>query len=126
MRKTDPNGFVQMPGSRTASSPDIHWYFANDPSPACPTGFGDEEAIRAVWAAASISDGACAARDAFPENHVILWHRGTQASLIPRDQEISGAQQTLVCTKTQASYQRRDSSNSAEIWSRSGGRGIME
>jgi hypothetical protein len=51
VRKTDPNGFLQMPGSRTATSPDIHWYFANDPSPACPTGFGDEEAIRAVWAA---------------------------------------------------------------------------
>src|SRR5438105_4651650 len=51
MRKTDPNGYLQMPGSRTASSPDIHWYFANNPSPAVPNGFGDEDAIRAVWAA---------------------------------------------------------------------------
>ena len=51
VRKTDPNGFLQMPGSRTASSPDIRWYFANNASPAVPTGFGDEEAIRAVWAA---------------------------------------------------------------------------
>ena len=51
VRKTDPNGYLQMPGSRTASSPDIHWYFANNPSPACPTGMGDEDAIRAVWAA---------------------------------------------------------------------------
>ena len=53
VRKTDPNGYLQMPGSRTASSPDIHWYFANDPSRAVPNGLGDEEAIRAVWAADS-------------------------------------------------------------------------
>ena len=33
------------------ASPDMHWYFANNPSPACPAGFGDEDAIRAVWAA---------------------------------------------------------------------------
>jgi hypothetical protein len=38
-----------MPGSRTATSPDTRWYFANNPSPAVPTGLGDEEAIRAVW-----------------------------------------------------------------------------
>ncbi len=50
VRKTDPNGFLQMPGSRTASSPDIRWYYANNPSPAVPNGFGDEDAIRAVWA----------------------------------------------------------------------------
>ena len=53
VRKTDPNGYLQMPGSRTASSPDIHWYYANNPSPAVPNGLGDEEAIRAVWAADS-------------------------------------------------------------------------
>jgi hypothetical protein len=58
VRKTDPKGFLQMPGSRTVSSPDIHWYFANDPSPAVPTGFGDEEAIRAVWAADAAKPGA--------------------------------------------------------------------
>ena len=51
VRKTDPNGFLQMPGSRTATSPDMHWYYANNPSPACPAGLGDEDAIRAVWAA---------------------------------------------------------------------------
>jgi hypothetical protein len=53
VRKTDPNGYLQMPGSRTARSPDIRWYFANNPSPAVPNGFGDEDAIRAVWAADS-------------------------------------------------------------------------
>ena len=51
VRKTDPNGYLQMPGSRTASSPDIHWYFANNPSPAVPNGFGDEDVIRGIWAA---------------------------------------------------------------------------
>jgi hypothetical protein len=51
VRKTDPNGYLQMPGSRTVSSPDIRWYFANNPGPAVPNGFGDEDAIRAVWAA---------------------------------------------------------------------------
>ena len=27
------------------------WYYANQPSPAVPEGLGDEEAIRAIWAA---------------------------------------------------------------------------
>ncbi len=53
VRKTDPNGFLQMPGSRTARSQDIRWYFANNPSPAVPGGLGDEDAIRAVWDADS-------------------------------------------------------------------------
>ena len=50
VRKTDTNGFLEMPGSRTARSPDTQWYYANNPSPAVPTGLGDEDAIRAVWA----------------------------------------------------------------------------
>ena len=49
VRATDTNGFLQMPGSRTAVSPDIHWYFANRPSTVTPAGLGDEAAIRAVW-----------------------------------------------------------------------------
>ncbi len=52
VRTTDPNGYLQMPGSRTVSSPDIHWYFANNPSTAVPNGFGDEKAIRKVWGGA--------------------------------------------------------------------------
>jgi len=51
VRQTDPNGYLEMPGSRTAVAPDSRWYFANNPSAAVPTGLGDEEAIRAVWAA---------------------------------------------------------------------------
>ena len=49
VRKTDTNAFLEMPGSRTARLPDTRWYFANKPSPAVPTGVGDEEAIRKVW-----------------------------------------------------------------------------
>jgi len=51
VRKTDTNAFLEMPGSRTARSPDTQWYFANDPGPAVPTGMGDEQAIRKVWLA---------------------------------------------------------------------------
>jgi hypothetical protein len=51
VRKTDPAGFLQMPGSRTETSPLNHrrWYYANAPSPAVPDGLDDEEAIRAIW-----------------------------------------------------------------------------
>jgi hypothetical protein len=53
VRKTDTNGFLEMPGSRTETSPLDHkrWYFANTPGPAVPDGLGDEDAIRAIWAA---------------------------------------------------------------------------
>jgi len=50
VRNTDTNGYLEMPGGRTASSAEMRWYFANNPSDACPTGRGDEPAIRAVWA----------------------------------------------------------------------------
>ena len=52
VRRTDPNGHLEMPGSRTMRSPldGKRWYFANQPSAAVPDGFGDEEAIRAIWA----------------------------------------------------------------------------
>ena len=55
LRQTDPNGYLEMPGSRTESSPLDHkrWYFANNPSPAVPDGLGDEDAIRAIWASDS-------------------------------------------------------------------------
>lgn len=55
VRKTDANGYLQMPGSRTLRSPkdNMRWYYANKPSPAVPDGLGDEEAIRAIWAADS-------------------------------------------------------------------------
>jgi pimeloyl-ACP methyl ester carboxylesterase len=53
VRKTDPAGHLQMPGSRTMRSPldGKRWYFANRPSPQVPDGLGDEVAIRAIWSA---------------------------------------------------------------------------
>ncbi|HOW72921.1 MAG TPA: hypothetical protein PKY77_20155 [Phycisphaerae bacterium] len=52
VRRADPNAHLQMPGSRTLASPveGKPWYYANTPSPAVPDGFGDEDAIRAIWA----------------------------------------------------------------------------
>lgn len=52
VRETDPNGRLQMPGSRTMRSPLDHknWYYANNPSPSVPDGLGDEQAIREIWA----------------------------------------------------------------------------
>lgn len=57
VRHTDTNGWLEMPGSRTARSPDTTWYFANNPSPAVPTGSGDEAAIRAVWQRDDATEG---------------------------------------------------------------------
>ncbi len=52
VRQTDSNGYLQMPGSRTLRSPkdNLRWYYANKSSPSVPDGFGDEEAIRTIWA----------------------------------------------------------------------------
>jgi hypothetical protein len=51
VRQTDPNGHLEMPGSRTMVSPldKKRWYFANRSSSAVPEGFGDEDAIREIW-----------------------------------------------------------------------------
>jgi regulation of enolase protein 1 (concanavalin A-like superfamily) len=51
IRQHDPNGYLQMPGSRTLANPvgKKIWYWANTPSNAVPTGFGQEETIRAIW-----------------------------------------------------------------------------
>jgi hypothetical protein len=51
VRKTDPDGYLEMPGSRTETSPLNHhrWYYANAPSAAVPDGLDDEEAIRDIW-----------------------------------------------------------------------------
>ena len=52
VREHDPNGWLQMPGSRTLAAPagDLHWYWANTRSAATPTGFNQEETIKAIWA----------------------------------------------------------------------------
>ena len=57
VRTTDPNGYLEMPGSRGITNGPhaggTRWYHANDPSAAVPHGMGDEETIRAIWAADS-------------------------------------------------------------------------
>jgi hypothetical protein len=55
VRKTDPNGYLEMPGGRTMRSPLDHrnWYHANMQSAKVPNGLDDEEAIRAIWASDS-------------------------------------------------------------------------
>jgi len=52
LKQTDSNAHLEMPGSRTMSSPLDHkrWYYANKPSPAVPEGLDDEAAIQAIWA----------------------------------------------------------------------------
>ena len=51
VRRTDANGFLQMPGSRCLHHPvgDLWWYRANTRSPACPDGFSQEETIKRIW-----------------------------------------------------------------------------
>jgi hypothetical protein len=53
LKQTDLSAHLEMPGSRTMSSPldGRRWYYANLPSPAVPEGLGDEETIRAIWEA---------------------------------------------------------------------------
>jgi hypothetical protein len=69
VRTTDPNGYLEMPGSRQITNGHFRlggngaakpysgrrpWYHANNPSAAVPDGRGDEETIRAIWAADSV------------------------------------------------------------------------
>jgi len=52
IRETDPQGFLQMPGSRCLAAPveeKGHWYHANRPSEATPQGFNQENTIRTLW-----------------------------------------------------------------------------
>jgi hypothetical protein len=53
VRDTDPNGFLQMPGSRGLADPvgGEWWYYANTRSDASPFGYSQEETIKSIWAA---------------------------------------------------------------------------
>lgn len=55
IKKTDPNGHLEMPGGRQTTSPldKKRWYYANNPSAVVPDGHGDEDTIRDIWATAS-------------------------------------------------------------------------
>lgn len=52
IRKTDPNGFLQMPASRClVNGPEGKgWYWGHMPSATAPDGFGQEDTIQGIWA----------------------------------------------------------------------------
>lgn len=53
IRQNDPNGYLQMQGRKCLNPQDVRgakWYYANTLSAACPTGFNQEETIKAIWA----------------------------------------------------------------------------
>lgn len=52
VREHDPNGCVQMPGSRVLAAPanGKRWYWANARSEATPDGFSQEQTIKDIWA----------------------------------------------------------------------------
>jgi len=51
LKKTDPNGHLEMPGCRMLSCPNetAGSYRANTKSAACPIGYSQEEAIKGIW-----------------------------------------------------------------------------
>jgi hypothetical protein len=51
IKKTDPNGHLQMPACRMITCPNetLRSYFANTKSPACPVGYSQEETIKKIW-----------------------------------------------------------------------------
>ena len=53
VREHDADGYVEMPGMRVISGATDakRWYEVNQPGAAPPTGFGQEQTIRAIWAA---------------------------------------------------------------------------
>ena len=53
VRENDREGYVQMPGMRIISgaADGKRWYDVNQPSPATPNGFGQEQTVRDIWAA---------------------------------------------------------------------------
>ena len=56
LKKTDPNGHLQMPGCRMITCPNETGgsYRANTRSDACPIGYSQEETIKALWQNAQI------------------------------------------------------------------------
>lgn len=51
VREHDPNGHLQMPGSRVLAAPadGKRWYWAHTASGAMPDGFNQEETIKQIW-----------------------------------------------------------------------------
>jgi hypothetical protein len=51
LEENDPNGFLQMPGSRPLTKPTTvqNWYFANNQTGIMPNGFNQEDTIKEIW-----------------------------------------------------------------------------
>ena len=51
VRSHDPEGYVQMPGLRILSGAPNgkRWHEVNQPSASTPSGFGQEQTVRAIW-----------------------------------------------------------------------------
>ena len=51
MREHDPEGYVEIPGLRclAGAANGKRWYDVDRPRMATPNGFGQEDAIRAIW-----------------------------------------------------------------------------
>lgn len=58
LRTNDPDGWLQMPGSRVLHAPvqGRHWYWAQNASPATPDAFNQEDAIKAIWASHAMAE----------------------------------------------------------------------
>jgi hypothetical protein len=58
VKQTDPNGHLEMPGSRVLSPGNDEgprWYWANTRSASCPNGFNTENTIREIWGTSQTS-----------------------------------------------------------------------
>ena len=53
IKKTDPAGHLQMPGTRMLTCPNetLRSYFANTKGKTCPVGYSQEETIKQIWSA---------------------------------------------------------------------------
>jgi hypothetical protein len=53
IKRTDPNGHLQMPGTRMITCPNetLRSYFANTKGKTCPVGYSQEETIKQIWSA---------------------------------------------------------------------------
>lgn len=49
VKKADPYGFLQMPGSRIITGAETNRYRANTQGPNCPTGKSQENTIKEIW-----------------------------------------------------------------------------
>lgn len=56
IKETDPNGHIEMPGLRGICCPNEteNTYRANTRSKACPSGYNQEETIKAIWASSPL------------------------------------------------------------------------